>query len=278
MIYDEIISALDVKEGERIWLASELIPYYFQCRKSKEEFDASHLIDAFQNAIGPAGTLLIPTFTYDAKNYEFFDIKNSKSITGVLTNTALKRPDFKRTKHPKHSFAVWGADQDLLVNMENKNSFGIDSPFAYCLSKNVRQIMFGTDYDHCFTFVHFAEFICNVPYRYTKEFNITYVDEDGKESQFVCEYPVRDLSIEPTQQMNLIGEVLEKKGIAKMIPIRGIKNYSVDLAKSYPVICSDILDNMCRNIYDFNVSREELFADWKNKNTDAANIKLPSYD
>lgn len=67
-----------------------------------------------------------------------------------------------------HSFEVWGKDQDYLVTLDNRNSFGSDSPFAYCISHHVKQIILGTDYVHAMTFVHYAEVSCNVPYRFAK--------------------------------------------------------------------------------------------------------------
>ena len=57
-----------------------------------------------------------------------------------MGKTALKRDDFKRTKHPIYSFAVWSADQELLCNMDNKDAFGDDSLFQYMVDKNVKNI------------------------------------------------------------------------------------------------------------------------------------------
>ena len=56
-----------------------------------------------------------------------------------------------------------------------------------------------------------------------------------------------------------MGNILETEGISKKIDIYGLESYLVDLAKSYPIICKDIIENKCRNIYDFNIPREEIF-------------------
>ena len=62
-----------------------------------------------------------------------------------------------------------------------------------------------------------------------------------------------------TEQFHRIGAILEERGIAQVKDYRGITSYIVSLGDSYNVIREDILHNQCGNIYDFKVSREELF-------------------
>ena len=66
---------------------------------------------------------------------KIFDYKKTPSNCGSLSNIALQRSDFKRTKHPIHSFAVFGKHKNYLCNLENKSSWGEDSPFKF-LYKN----------------------------------------------------------------------------------------------------------------------------------------------
>ena len=259
MDYRDIVAAMNVKEGERIWLSSDIIAYALSFRKEKKKFDQNALLDAFIEALGPEGTLLIPTFNFDFSNHGYYDYVKSKGTTGALGNTALARGDFARTTHPLHSFAVWGKDKEYLVSMNNNNSFGTDSPFSYCIQRHVRQIILGTDYVHALTFMHYAEATCAVPYRYMKTFVGEYTDADGVTETRSYVYPVRKLEIRPEECSNLIGEVFEQRGIAYQVDIEGISNISLDLAESYPVLCDDILHNQCRNIYNFNVPREEIF-------------------
>lgn len=260
MEYEQLVAQLGLKEGDRIWLSSELIKYVLKFKKKSLSFDGSKLIDAFQKAIGKNGTLLIPTFSFEFSNNGFYDIKNTKGTTGALGNIALQRDDFQRTKHPMHSFAVWGKDRELLTSLNNRHAFGVDSPFGYCIGKHVKQVILGTDYVHAMTFVHYAEASCNVPYRFAKSFTGTYVDENGKEEVRTYDYAARKLEIRPEETFNKMGEILEREGTSKMIIIDGITNYVIDLAKSYPLICRDIIENQCGSIYDFNIPRKEIFA------------------
>lgn len=258
-IYQKLVEPFGLKKGDSIWLSSELMKIVVLCKKQKIDFDSNKLIEAFQDAVGEEGTILIPTFSFDFSNKKYYDIVNTKGITGVLGNVALKRDDFKRTRHPMHSFAVWGKDRDLLASMENKHSFGLDSPFGYCVGHHVKQVILGTDYLRAVTFVHYAETTCNVPYRFAKNFTGVYVTEEGVSETRTYDYAARKLEIEPREIFNQIGKVFEEEGAAREVELDGIEGYIVDLAKSYPIICKDIIENKCANIYEFNIPRDEIF-------------------
>lgn len=257
--YAEIVSRFGLKKGESIWVSSELIRLMLFFKKKGIDFDGNELIDAFQEAVGEEGTIIIPTFSFEFSNNKFYDIRNTKGTTGVLGNIAQQRTDFKRTQHPMHSFMVWGKDKDWLVSMQNKNSFGVDSPFGYCLSNRVKQVILGTDYVHAMTFVHYAEYTCNVPYRFAKLFTGTYITEAGDVEERTYDYAARRLEIEPRETFNKMGLILEENCVSKKIDVMGLECYYIDLASSYPLICKDILDNQCASIYDFNIDRKDIF-------------------
>jgi aminoglycoside 3-N-acetyltransferase len=143
--------------------------------------------------------------------------------------------------------------------MDNKHAFGEDSPFEYCRANNVRQIMLGTDYAHGMTLVHYAETMCNVPYRFAKSFTGEYITAQGISETRTYDYAARRLDVGTSEEFNRIGVILEEKGIARKLEFRGVISCEAYLGDAYPVICDDILHNQCRNIYDFTVSREELF-------------------
>ncbi len=259
MVYDTLIQTMGITPGDRIWLSSDLIPYILSCKKKQENFDPSELLTSLQHAVGQNGTILIPTFNFDFSNKQFYDYRNTKGTSGILGNIALERKGFTRTLHPLHSFAVWGKDAKKITSMDNKHSFGTDSPFGYCYNNHVKQIILGTDYVHAMTFIHYAEFICKVPYRVPKSFNGTYVDAEGKAQTRSYDYAARKLEFEPEEQFNRMGLILEENQVSSKVIINGIENYIIDLTSSFSFICNDINNNMCRNIYDFNIPREKIF-------------------
>ena len=115
MDYMSFVEQLNIKQGDKIMLSSELIKLVLLYKKSGIKFDGSILLDTFQEAVGVDGTILIPTFSFDFNNKGIYDVVNTKGTTGVLGNIALQRGDFVRTQHPMHSFAVWGKDKDLFA-------------------------------------------------------------------------------------------------------------------------------------------------------------------
>lgn len=262
-LYNEIVQALKIKEGDRIWISSDVIGITMQWRKHGIKFDGNNLINSFQDAVGAKGTIMIPTFCYDFSNKGYYDYRNSKCCTGAIGNISLKREDFNRTLHPMHSFTVWGRDREKLLRMNNKHAFGDDSPLAYCLSANVKQVILNTDYASALTFVHYAETKCDVPYRFHKVFKGTYVDCDGNASAREYDYAARKLEWDPVEKINRIGDVLEKYGVAETVIHDGIPCHIVDLAEAFPIICKDINENKCKCLYDFSIDREQVFKGWK---------------
>lgn len=262
-MYQKVVDAFGLKKGDIIYLSSDLVKLADHIRRKEgRRFDPVKLLEMFQQAVGEQGTIMLPTFCFGFSNDGYYDYAHTKGTSGALGNIALFKCGYMRTRHPMHSFAVRGKDSDMLVNMENKHSFGEDSPFGYCKVNNVKQIMLGTDYRHAMTFVHYVETVCNVPYRFAKVFTGKYIDSYGKETEREYDYAVRRLDVGTKEKFNRIGEILEEKGAAHKIMMEGMNgcvSYIAMLGDSFPIIKSDITENMCRNLYDFRVSREELF-------------------
>ncbi|AXH98458.1 aminoglycoside N(3)-acetyltransferase [Sporosarcina sp. PTS2304] len=247
--YISIVEAFELKKGDIVLVASNLIKLVMQARKRKERFQVDILIDCLISAIGQEGTLLFPTYNWDYCNGVAFDYHKTISKTGSLSNAALKREDFLRTKHPIYSFAVWGKDQEKLVNLQNKSAFGKDSPFAYLHKHHAKMIMIDVDYQNSFTFVHYAEEMAAVTYRYMKEFTADYIDENNQMHKTTYSMLVRNLDMGVQTKVNPIGEEMEKKGVATVTDVHSIICRVVDLNKAYGVIMDDIESNASNKLY-----------------------------
>lgn len=259
--YLDLAAAIGLQPKDRVYLSSDLMALAWNARQHGETFCADALLDSFQKQITEEGTLLVPAFHFSFSNQGTYDYKHTPSAAGALGNTALQRTDFQRTAHPMHSFCVWGKDKDRLCALRNRNSFGCDSPFAYMEQNQVIQVMLGTDYQRSMTFVHYVEYMAGVPYRFLKQFTGSYRDENGAESIRTYEYPARDLELGSVEKFNRIGKILEDQGIAECLTINGIMIRKVMLAESYPVIYQDAKYNQCRNLYDFEADRAQIWAD-----------------
>lgn len=257
--YEEIAAAIGLKAKDRVYLSSDLMALAWNARQHGEKFSADALLESFQKQITDEGTLLVPTFHFSFSDQGTYDYKKTPSAAGALGNTALQRDDFKRTAHPMHSFCVWGKDQEQLCTMQNLNSFGSDSPFAYMEQNQVIQVMLGTDYQRSMTFVHYVEHMAGVPYRFYKQFTGSYTDENGVETVRTYEYPARNLELGSVEKFNRMGKILEEQGIAASYEINGIVVKKVMLGSSYPVIYHDAKYNLCRNLYDFQADRARIW-------------------
>ena len=156
--YERIIEQIDdIKQGDTVYIVSDILALSIASRENGERFDIQKFIDSILKKIGEDGTILIPTFNWGFCKGETFDIRKTVSKTGALGNAAMKRKDFKRTKHPIYSFMVWGKDKELLTNMDYQEGFGQDSVFDYMYKKKAKALVIGLPTLSGLTFIHYVE-------------------------------------------------------------------------------------------------------------------------
>lgn len=241
---------LNLEKGDRVFICSAVKELTKVCRENGDESDLNVLIDAFIDAVGENGTIILPTYNWDWCKGITFDYKNTPSQVGELSTIALGRPDFKRTRHPIYSFAVWGKEQEYLCKLDNRSAFAADSPFAYFLEKSVKNVIINVEFKTSFTFVHFVEEQLreSVPYRYMKNFRADYIDEYGKKSKQVYSMLVGSDWWEVIEEVDLFEEEFLEKGAQNIYNINGLKFSVIDIAKTYPIIEKDILYNGSRKV------------------------------
>ena len=89
-----------LKTGDRIMISSDVKRLLYDCATHGDDTDMNVLIDGIIDLIGPDGTILIPTFNWDFCKGKTFDYYKTPCKTGSIGKAALKRKDFRRTKHP----------------------------------------------------------------------------------------------------------------------------------------------------------------------------------
>lgn len=253
--YKEIIDRIDdIKEGDKVYLISDILELSVVSKKNGEKFDRDIFIDTLMKKVGPEGTVMIPTFNWGFCKGELFDIRKTVSRTGALGNAAMKRSDFKRTKHPIYSFMVWGKDQKKLTEMDPKDGFGPGSIFEYMHKENVKALVVGLHTMAGLTFCHYVEQAVGVPFRYVKDFTAEYIDEEGKCSLKTYSMCVRDLEMDPqyVDEFRPLGNILEALNVSVNYNFNDIEFHVVDLVNMYKVEEIDILLNDSRNMYVYN--------------------------
>ena len=254
MINEEILKILQaqgIKKGDILLVSSDVTQLILKLCGGVENFNRSiakkycnDIIDTLQNLIGEKGTLLFPTYNWGWCKGKPFIYEKTLGETGALGNAALKRTDFKRTKHPIYSFAVWGKDKDKLVTLNNIDSWGLDSPFNYLYINHAKNLFIDTN--DFYTFTHFVEDCVKVPYRYMKSFKSQYIENNIMEEKVYNMY-VRDLKINIGVNLGLLG-FLENNYCLKFFKIFDLTCGIIDIYASFGIIKNDIMKNQSKNI------------------------------
>jgi aminoglycoside 3-N-acetyltransferase len=152
------------------------------------------LIEAIEAAMGRDATLVMPVFSYSFPKGEVFDICNTPSAVGMVTERFRTRPGVLRTSDPILSFACRGPRAQELCAIPVKECFGAESVFAALHRMNAHIVDLGCSLSRGGTFVHYAETAHGVNYRYNKVFAGTVIFANGHAGECSVVYNVRDLT------------------------------------------------------------------------------------
>jgi aminoglycoside 3-N-acetyltransferase len=176
--------------------------------------DAAEIVlDSFLEALGPDGTLLLPLFNFDFTSGATFDIRNTPSQMGALTEAGRRRPGAVRTGHPIYSFAVIGRHAEAFGDVANLSGYGADSPFAVLRDLGGRIGVLDLPDQHSMTFYHHVEEMKVAPWRFHKTFEGGYVGWDGVQTTRRFGLFVRDLERGVVTDVDAMGERLWSRGL-----------------------------------------------------------------
>ena len=188
--FERALATLGVREGDILCVHSD-IATFGKLLVDDRSFVMERICRSLVDAVGSSGSVIMPTFTYSFCNGEVFDVGNSRSTVGALTEYFRLRPDAIRTKHPLFSVAIWGHDKEWFLDV-GRDSFDEDSIFGKLHARNAKILLLGVPFRLACTYVHYIEQRHAVPYRYLKEFK-GIVKIGGQEIPTSCTYNVRYL-------------------------------------------------------------------------------------
>jgi aminoglycoside 3-N-acetyltransferase len=239
--FSKTFKKLGLKKGDMVYVASDIVGLIIFFKKKKKSFNLELFINSLLEVVGEKGTLLFPTFNWGFCNGETFDIKNTLSKCGSLTNYVLKRKDFLRTKHPIYSFAVYGKYQKFFCNLNNKKAWDIKSPFHYIYKKKAKNIFIGLDYKKAFTMDHYFEQICKVKYRYEKVFTSKYINYNRKVQSKKYSMLVRNKSLCDVTVINpKLDKILKKDNAYKKVKLYNTNFSIIDIFKTGKILKEDL--------------------------------------
>ena len=134
------------------------------------------LLEAHFNAISDlidlsVGTIVVSTATFSLCNTDnVFDILNTPSEMGSLTEYVRTRPGSVRRLHPFASYAAIGKNANYICENTGRHSVGPNSPKARLLELDAQYLSIGLPPSRVTMVIHHIEKLMGVPYRYVKEF------------------------------------------------------------------------------------------------------------
>lgn len=240
---------MGVEPGANILLMADVTRIAWAFRKAGQRFSGDLILGAFLDRIGEAGTLVVPTFNYDLRPGEAFDVRRTPTISGALGLAALAHPAFARTAQPLHSFAVAGKLQRSFLQSDDPSSFGPRSSFALLREHGFQLIAMDMPLEPALTYVHFVEESMRVAYREWRDIPIKYTDHRGitidRTFKLYAKKPghVNDFkALEPA--------LFAEKALLKD-ELDGFSFLKADLERSHRVIEKDIRENSARRIVKF---------------------------
>ena len=153
---------LGVKDGDVLLFHSSLKSF------GQVENGADTVIDGVLDAVGKNGTAVVPTLVQKdfANAYKNWDIKNSPSDVGYITETFRKRENAIRSNQATHSVCAIGKMAEFLTNSHSTSkprlhpygdyAFSHGSPWQKMYNLNAKVVFMGCGLE-ANTFHHFIE-------------------------------------------------------------------------------------------------------------------------
>jgi aminoglycoside 3-N-acetyltransferase len=151
------------------------------------------LTDAFLRTVGPNGNLLMVSLPYSSSTYEYlqklktFDVRNTPSHMGIISESFRRRKDVLRSFHPTHPVLAFGQEAEWLVADHDKCLYpcGPGSPFEKFSQLGGKVVFFNVPFLTMTLFhylEHLVERILPFPLYLSETFEVPSVDSAGKKA------------------------------------------------------------------------------------------------
>ncbi|RPI64426.1 MAG: aminoglycoside N(3)-acetyltransferase [Planctomycetaceae bacterium] len=202
------------------------------------EGGAEAIVHALVDAIGPAGTVVFPTFTGVRENHPdtppVFDRRQTPCWTGALPETARKLPGGVRSFHPTHSCVAFGGDAADITADHYNSVTPIDShsPIYKVAQRGGKILIIGLDLK-CLTLAHHVEELLKHPDPcFAQPCLCLMIDGSHREQK---EYYLHDWDVKAVDY-ELFRPFLEKRSAVKPIQFGDSAGWLLDAAKTLDAI------------------------------------------
>jgi aminoglycoside 3-N-acetyltransferase len=227
---EEDLRTAGLKEGDLVLVHSSL------SRIGHLADGPKTFVDALINVIGERGTLAMPTSPNNVfqlnyiRNTPLFDVLNSPSKTGAITEYFRKLPDVMRSVHPTEPVSAIGPKADYLT----KDHFGELTPYSekspfYRVSEQGGKILYvGVTLSMAGTNLHTLEDAVDFKYPvyYAEDFAIDVVDAEGKKHRVKTK--VHNPVYSKKRRCDDLIPYFEEKGVLRHYPIGQANTLVID--------------------------------------------------
>lgn len=177
------------------------------------------VVDALLQALGPQGTLVVPTFTYPtAGDPAFvFDPVHTPSQMGAISEAARQRPQAHRSIHLAHSIAAIGPLARTITTSGGASGWDADSPMRQVFDRNGRYLLLGVPYLNL-TAMHLCEVWLELPYRKPRISQGRMRRPNGSTTPLVS-IGTPPLPGHPGSDYNRLGQRMEDAGLVRLGPV-----------------------------------------------------------
>lgn len=209
------------------------------------------LIDAFLEAVGPEGTIMMPTYTNcspipEANAIDYvFDYRITPGHTGIVPETLRKREGAIRSRHPTNSVAAAGRLAGLLTEGHDERSSAY-SPYSRLAKSKGKILCIGIG-DNMVGFRHEAQYLAGlldvVPLRKA----VKYRKENAEIELFIrrdiggCVIKLPDL-VKPLREKGFVEDGRVGKASSILASARECLDVMTRQLKEHPEV------NLCGNI------------------------------
>ncbi|MFH0909113.1 MAG: AAC(3) family N-acetyltransferase [bacterium] len=238
-----------VKKGDTVFFTARMfVVGRLEGVGNQEAFNAAHLA-CLQEAVGPKGTLVVPTYTQQVGRFgEAYHHETTPTMAGMFSEYVRTRPGAVRSFHPVFSLTALGPKAEAICGRVGTSAFGARSAYDNLFQLGGKQLCLGFSYEsgHIVTGAHHVEHTYGVPYYYNKILKApVYRAGVPSDKVFVLNVMYRHFGLENDYHA-YVAEV-DRRGFLARAPLGASTLYASDLRSQLEVG----FDMLSQNVYAF---------------------------
>jgi len=199
---------------------------------------ADTVIDALLETVGSTGTVIMPTLTFDARDFmqsnpPVFDPRETPCYTGKIPETFRQRRNAVRSLHPTHSVAAIGPHAEYLTkdNEKSQTPCGEHSPFYKLMELDGYLLVLGSPFTNMPSFHIIEDKVSHfsVEVYFKEPIKVRYVDNSGVEKTMMLKLHDPNVARRRLEKSKGKGQEIfdycVKRGIIKSAYIGKAKSY-----------------------------------------------------